>query len=100
MRRDAIKEIGIDAEARLYLKPEQARFSIIYREGAEVHWDAKGAFLYSPKPREWSYLDWYEHMISVAKGDGGGFNLEITSATIWINVPEELRQQIQNLSML
>tara|TARA_R110002033_G_scaffold68520_1_gene119736 strand:+ start:376 stop:534 length:159 start_codon:yes stop_codon:yes gene_type:complete len=49
---DKILEIGIDDKERLFIKPEKERFTLIYRTATDVHWDNKGLFLYSPKPRE------------------------------------------------
>jgi hypothetical protein len=57
MEIDNILEIGIDDEGRLYVKPTTTKFPMMYREAIEVHWDSNGDFLYSPKPRNWSYLD-------------------------------------------
>jgi len=37
----------------------------------EVHWNDKEGYLFSPKPREWSYLDWYKHIIGVVKDEYG-----------------------------
>ncbi|WP_157781168.1 hypothetical protein [Hymenobacter sedentarius] len=99
MKTDAIKEIGIDADGRLIIKPATVRFLHIWRSGAEVQWDDKQQALFSPKPREWSYLDWYRHIIEVAKdGDGGGVVLQITPSTEWNNVSDELKQQILMLT--
>ncbi|WP_431311605.1 hypothetical protein [Pedobacter albus] len=57
MQVENILEIGIDKLERLYIKPEKLSFVLIYRSATEVHWDSNGHFLYSPKPREWTYLD-------------------------------------------
>ena len=65
MRTDNIIEVGIDRLERLYIKPKEERFTLIYRTATEVHWDNKDYFLYSPKPKDWSYLDWYKHIIKV-----------------------------------
>jgi hypothetical protein len=56
MRTDNIIEVGIDRLERLYIKPKEERFTLIYRTATEVHWDNKDYFLYSPKPKDWSYL--------------------------------------------
>ena len=101
MRADPIEEIGIDAAGQLLVKPATQQFLHIWRSGAEVHWNAEHCYLFSPKPREWFYLHWYQHIIEVARdGDGGGVDLRLTSATRWINLPDELRQEIQALSPL
>ncbi len=95
MEQDNILEIGIDDQDKLYIKPETYSFPFIYREAAEVHWNAEREVLYSPKPREWSYLMWYNHIIDIAKNsDGGGCKLLLTNKTQFINISEHLKEQI------
>ncbi|MFD1218131.1 hypothetical protein [Microbulbifer celer] len=62
---DKIKEIGIDGEGRLYLKPAVETFPMIYREAMEVHWSS-------------------EH----------GCKLVASSDVTWVNIPAELQAQI------
>lgn len=90
---DNIIEIGIDKQERLFIKPERQTFEYIYRAAAEVNWDHKEKFLYSPKPREWSYYAWYKHIIAIAK-DEYGCELRLTRNTRWINISNELKEQI------
>jgi hypothetical protein len=92
VEKDEIIEIGIDEKERLYLKPKSLKFPYIYREAAEVHWDDNGMFLYSPKPREWSYFDWFKHIVSVASSLSCSFY--ITNETRWLNIPEDLKARI------
>jgi len=92
MRQDGIKEIGIDDTGRLCIMPEEVKFSLIYRTAMEVHWDERGLFLYSPKPREWSYFDWYLQILAAAKECN--CRLSLTGKTVWINIPSSLKQQI------
>ena len=91
--KDNIIEIGIDEKDRLYIKPEKATFPLIYRTATEVHWDEEGKFLYSPKPREWTYLDWYNQIISVLETDFN-YRLKFTNKTIWTNISDDLKMQI------
>ena len=93
MKIDNITEIGIDKLERLYIKPETIRFTLIYRTATEIHWDNKDLFLYSSKPRDWSYLEWYKHIIKVAEEECN-CKLIITKSTKWTNISEELRIQI------
>lgn len=93
---DQILEIGIDAQERLYIKPSTARFDLIYRTATEVHWDTKGLFLFSPKPREWTYLDWYKHIVYVVN-DECGYELILSEETIWANIPDALKHEILDL---
>ena len=92
MKTDNIIEIGINNNEGLYIKPELSKFPYMYREALEVHWDEKENYLYSPKPRKWSYLDWYNHMHDAAKIQS--YKLLITQKTNWVNIPENLKQEI------
>ncbi len=76
------------------MKPYSASYPMIYREAAEVHWDSEGRFLYSPKPREWSYFDWFFHILQTA--DPEGERLVLTENTVWRNFPDSLRSEIEN----
>lgn len=87
-----IEEIGIDEKGSIYLKPSNIEFSYIYREAAEVHWNADKKVLHSPKPREWSYLDWYIHIKKVASLLD--CKLYITNNTNFTNVPNGLKKEI------
>jgi hypothetical protein len=62
MTTDNIFEIGIDNRERLFIKPEKARFTLVYRTATEIHWDNNGHFLYSPRPRVWTYFDWLKKL--------------------------------------
>jgi hypothetical protein len=76
-----IAEIGIDEAERLYVKPVSGDFSHIYPAAMEVHWSPQEKSLYSPKPREWSYLNWYVQILYAAK-DEYGILLVITEEPI------------------
>jgi len=91
---DDILEIGIDENGRLFIKPEKNKFTLIYRSATEVHWDENKDFLYSPKPREWTYLDWYRHIVSAIEIEYG-CKLIIRPNTKWISIPEDLKQEIK-----
>lgn len=90
---DEIVEIGIDKNQRLYIRPKKERFTLIYRTATEVHWDDKELILYSPKPREWSYYDWYRHIINVTDKECNS-NLILTQRTIFTNIDSGLKIQI------
>lgn len=90
---DTIIEIGIDGSERLYIVPQKKQFTMIWRSAAEVHWDTTMKCLYSPKPREWSYYQWYCHIVDTVRGEYG-CNLSITDHTKWVNIPDQLKSQI------
>lgn len=94
MTTDNIKSIEIDDMGRLRISPEKECFDFIYRAAAEVHWDNKENFLFSPKPREWSYFDWYKHIVSLIKTECN-CDLLLTDNTTWTNIPPSLKEQIK-----
>ncbi len=94
MEKDEIIKIAIDQEERLLVKPKLKSFPYMYREAMEVHWDNEGKFLYSPKPKKWSYLDWYAQILKAAKEQS--CLLSITDGKEWVNIPKELKDEILN----
>jgi hypothetical protein len=93
MKIDCIEYIEIDGEQRLHIKPEFEKLTLIYRTATEVHWDDKRMTLYSPKPRNWNYLDWFKHITNVSETECS-IKLELTEKTEWINIPNELKNEI------
>ncbi|XOV72149.1 MAG: hypothetical protein ACFHW5_02925 [Verrucomicrobiota bacterium] len=89
MNTDPIAEVAIDEQGRLLITPTSNTYPMIYREGTEVHWDSKGRYLYSPKPREWSYLDWFKHIVDTV-GD-----LTLSTGTRWKNIPDNFRKSAE-----
>jgi hypothetical protein len=59
----------------------------------DVHWDAKGKFLHSPIPREWSHLQWFKQIIAAAK-DEYGCQLSVTDKTIWENIADTAKEEM------
>lgn len=90
---DEIIEIGIDNNERLFIRPKSERFTLVYRTATEVHWDEKEQFLYSPKPRECTYYDWFKHILTVADKEYN-CKLFLTHRTDWTNIEDEIKNQI------
>ena len=97
MKISLIKEIQIDTLGRLIVFPQKEKFSFIWRSATGVHWDDKGLFLYSPKPRGWSYFNWYTQIVGAVKSEYG-IDLLPTKETIWVEIPDNLKKQILNYS--
>ncbi|HEX8372402.1 MAG TPA: hypothetical protein VF585_06460 [Chthoniobacterales bacterium] len=96
MTTDSIAEVGIDEQERLYVRPSIATLPYIYREAVEVHWEPIRRHLHSPKPREWSYLQWFKHIVSAAELQA--YELRHTPSTTWINIAPELAAEMQRWS--
>jgi hypothetical protein len=94
VQEEVIEEVGIDKAERLYLRPALTSFDYIHRAGMEVSWDQAGKRLFTPKPRQWTHLDWFRQIIAAVAGEYG-VALELSPSTIWSNVPEELRTEIE-----
>jgi hypothetical protein len=93
VRVDNIREVEIDAAGRLLITPNAARFPYIYREAMEVHWEESCGYLFSPKPREWSYLDWFRQILEAARTQG--CVLRVADDTRWLNIPVDLIAEMQ-----
>ena len=90
---DVIKEVRIDAGGRLCVGPGSERFPYVYRAAMEVGWDAEGNFLFSPRPREWSYVDWFGQILEAARAQE--CELRVSDETKWSNVSPELMAQMK-----
>ncbi|NHF60180.1 hypothetical protein FK220_012565 [Flavobacteriaceae bacterium TP-CH-4] len=93
MQEDIIVKVEIDNSGRLHVTPEKSKFTHIYRTATEVHWENDKRSLYSPKPRDWSYLDWFLHIIGVARTECLT-ELKVNGNTEWINITTELKNEI------
>lgn len=89
---DEIEAIGIDEAGGLWIRPATKQLPYIYREGAEVGWDASLLRLTSPKPRVWSHVQWFEQIVKAARGQGVA--LTLVASTSWVNLDENLQQAI------
>ncbi len=92
MRRDTIAAIEIDTDDKLHVVPSTQTFEYIYREAMEVHWDPAHRSLYSPKPREWSYSQWFQQILSAAREQG--CELQLSPSTEWLNIDLALKAEI------
>jgi hypothetical protein len=91
---DEILEVRIDADGKLLVRPQVHTFPHIYRAAMQVGWDPDNRTLFSPKPREWSYLQWFRQIVAAAS-DEYGVRLVIAPQTAWFNVPDTLRAEIE-----
>lgn len=97
MDQDSIAEVGIDELGRLYVRPMSTSFDYVYRARMDVNWDAATCRLLSPKPRQWTYLDWFKQIIAAAAGEYRTA-LRLTPDTRWTDVPADLRTEIEGLA--
>jgi hypothetical protein len=95
MRKIEVADISIDNDGRLLVRPRQAEdtFQYVYRAAAEVNWDEGQACFATPRPREWSYLEWFQHARLAIRSELGR-DFEIGSRTTWVNIPDALRAEI------
>ena len=93
MREEAITRIEIDQDGRLCVTSGPTTFEHIYRAAAEVDWDATSGCLHSPTPRQATYAIWFRQIIAAVVGEYG-VRLKPTARTVWINVPDAVRDEI------
>jgi hypothetical protein len=99
MEQDAIKEIGIDVEGRLYIKPQNRKFPFIYLEAMEVHWDRHNECLFTPPPPRGNSASptwWFRQIIAAAKEQN--CKLHIESGTAWHNISDQLKIEISSIN--
>jgi len=92
-----ITEISILETGELLVKPKENKdniFQFIYRTATGVNWDEQSQCFKTPKPKEWSYQDWYENIISSVI-DEIGIELKITSNTKYYNISNNLKESIK-----
>lgn len=94
MRDEAVAEVGIDAEKRVFVRPESGEFEHVYRAAMEVYWDRSLRRLFNPSPRDWTPSQWFQQIVA-AVADEYGVTLRITSQTIWTDMPSSFRAAIE-----
>jgi hypothetical protein len=100
MKRVQIRELAIDDSGQLLIRPDpgdgEGRFPLIYRSASGVHWDAATQSLYCPKPRDWTYVQWFKQAMD-AVADEYGCELVLSGSTEWSNVPADIRARIEEI---
>ena len=61
----------------------------------EVYWDEEQKRLFSPKPKDWTYVDWFNQIIWAAADEYGTW-LRLSPGTVWSGVSDELRAGMQS----
>ncbi len=94
MTSEDIAEVGIDATGSLYVKPKRQSFPSIYRAAMDVRWDPATERLFAPKPREWSYAEWFRQILH-AVAQEYQVALLLGPTTGWFDVPAAVRSDIE-----
>ena len=82
MEKNNILKIAILVDGRLGVFPEKkdGSFQHVYREAACVYWDSELDCFKSTEIREWSYAEWYQHILRIV-ASGLGVLLLMTPET-------------------
>jgi hypothetical protein len=96
MQNQDIAEVGIEDDRRVYVRPVDGDFEQIYRAAMEVHWDRETGRLSHPAPRNLTPLQWYQQIIVAVSGEYG-IRLLPTAETVWLNIPSNLRIEMEAL---
>jgi hypothetical protein len=82
----SIDKVAVLEDGRLAIWPDLATkdFQRIYREACGVYWDKKRCCFQSTIPKDWSYGQWYEQILSVVK-IGFGIKLHLTDQTEFVS---------------
>ena len=92
---ELILELGLDETGCLYVRPERTVFSHIYLAAMEVRWIDDSRVLSTPAKPELFNLDWFRQ-IQKAALEEYGLVLKVGAGTAWMNIPTDLRDQIEN----
>jgi hypothetical protein len=96
MQEELIAEVIMDESGRLLLKPATKLFDTLHMTGAwGFRWDGPTSSIAIPLPREWSYRDWFKHVVTII-GQEYDVHLTVGPQTKWVSVPEAVRAEIQS----
>jgi hypothetical protein len=95
VREELISEVTIDGAGRMLLRPADTLFDDLHMAGAwSFRWDQPTQSLAIPQPREWTYRDWFDHVVDII-GSQYGVHLKIGPQTRWTSVPPSVRDEIE-----
>ena len=80
MKREAILEVGVGSDERLFVRPRETDFAQIFRTAGGVTWDKDKRAMVGSEPREWSVSRWFEHILALA-ADEYDIALRLTPST-------------------
>ena len=92
-----ICQVAVDEAGRLLVQPALppgTDFMHVYRAAMGVYWEPETRSLLAPRPREWTYFDWFRQILA-AVADEYGQRLMLRPETKWMNVPPHLRTRIE-----
>lgn len=87
--------VSKDEELLLFLESVgNSDYQFIYWEAAGVYWDNNLHCFKSTPKKDWSYVEWFSHMLDLVKSIGVELNL--SELAVWDNVPEQDKTEIIN----
>ncbi|NKB56450.1 MAG: hypothetical protein GKS00_08950 [Alphaproteobacteria bacterium] len=99
MKREIISAVEITETGQLMLilaSGGESFYEHIYREAAGVYWsNEKKGFHSAAAPKEWSYSDWFKHIVEAA--ESLDVALELGANVAWKNVPDHDERVIKKL---
>lgn len=95
MRDELIAAVTMDDAGRLLLRPAKTMFDDLHMAGAwGFRWDVATRSLAIPRPSEWSYRDWFDHVVTIIRQQYG-VHLKLSPQTQWASVPSTVQEEIQ-----
>ena len=96
MKSVSIAQIQIGPTGALGVTPESENFSYIWRDATGVRWDNRAKSLFTIY-NDISPIEGFKLILSSAKNEYG-VSLSVVDTPIFINVPVEIRAQIELLN--
>ena len=97
VKREAILEVGVGADERLFVRPVETDFAQIFRTASGVTWNEEKRALVGSEPRKWSSSRWFEQILCVA-ADEYDIALQLTPSTEWSAVDRESQREMESFS--
>jgi hypothetical protein len=95
MRDELISAVTLDESGRLLLKPSETLFDTLHMAGAwGFRWEGPTGSLAIPLSKEWSYCDWFNHVVTVIRSNYG-VHLKVGPKTHWTSVPSTVQAEIE-----
>lgn len=94
MNIEYIDEIEIDKDGKLHLKVRKNHYDMIYREAVGVYYNRKKRTLHSTTPTNWSYLEWFNHIVKTFNNFDNS-KLVLADKVSFVNVPKSIKDSIE-----
>jgi len=102
MKYESINRVEVLDKGELFLGLEsqgQPIYQYIYREAAGIYWDKDRIGFKSTSIKEKSCSQWFKRIVDAVRS-GLGVELKLGSNVVWLNIPEQQKEEIQREAVI